>query len=356
MILLKTKTLALGYVLKDILYISLCSVLIAVVFILVTSNAFTTNIFIEYFLIAQCMGLSIGIPCTYAFYFFKPETPVTQLTLLTVCIVSGALLGTILASQIVDSKFPLLDGHIPIQMFIVAVILGFVISFVFVMYDNYATFKISAKDEKLKRVSIEKDKLNSDLKLLQAQVEPHFLFNTLSNILSLIDSDTPKGKKMLENLTQYLRTSLIQSRKPHNRLSDEIDMITNYLDIFKIRMDKRLSYEINIPDEVLAIYIPPMLIQPLVENAIKHGLEPKIDGGKINIRAQLKNGKLFIEIADTGMGIQENSNPGVGTGNIKKRLEALYGNNACISFEDVIPQGLKAIVEIPYEADHSHNR
>jgi sensor histidine kinase YesM len=186
-------------------------------------------------------------------------------------------------------------------------------------------------------------------------VEPHFLFNTLSNILSLIDHDTKKGKRMLEDLTQYLRTSLIQSRKPSNRLADEINMIKTYLDIFKIRMGNRLSYKIEIPNDILNLQIPPMIIQPLVENAVKHGLEPKIVGGDIRIKGFVKKNILTISVADTGMGIQENSASGVGTSNIRKRLKALYGDTASLYFEDMNPMGLKAIVEIPYEKNHSHH-
>ncbi|MCD4721650.1 MAG: histidine kinase [Desulfobacula sp.] len=351
MLLFKYHKLTLG----DILNISLCSLIIAMVFMLVTSEAFTFKIYFEYFLIAQCIGLCIGVPSIFISNYFRPVKPFYQFVLLTTCVLAGAISGSYIASPLTHHKFISFKGQIPSQMIIIAVILGFVISFGFVIYENYIAFKLSAKDEKLKRLSLEKEKLNADLKLLQAQVEPHFLFNTLSNILSLIDSDTKKGKKMLENLTQYLRTSLIQSRKPYNRLADEIYMIKTYLDIFKIRMGNRLSYGIDIPHDILKIQIPPMIIQPLVENAIKHGLEPKIDGGKIFLKAFVKKNVLTIEVADTGMGIQEKSASGVGTGNIKKRLKALYGENASLYFEDIRPMGLKAIVEIPYGKNNSHH-
>ncbi|MBU2455585.1 MAG: histidine kinase, partial [Proteobacteria bacterium] len=342
-------------VLKDILYISICSLAIAVVFMLLTSKNFSLKIYIEYLLISQCIGLSIGLPNLFAFHFLKPQKPFLQLILLTVCVVGGAILGSYFASHLVHHKFVALKGQIPPQMIIIAIILGFIISFGFVIYEKYSAFKLSANNEKLKRLSIEKEKLNTELKLLQAQVEPHFLFNTLSNILSLMDSDSKTGKQMLENLTQYLRTSLIQSRKPYNRLADEINMIKTYLDIFKIRMGDRLSYHIDIPDTLLDMQLAPMIIQPLVENAIKHGLEPKIEGGEIHLKAFLKHNVFTIEVADTGMGIQEKSASGVGTGNIKKRLKALYGDAASLCFEDMSPIGLKAIVEIPYATDHSHH-
>ncbi|MCK5348504.1 MAG: histidine kinase [Desulfobacula sp.] len=355
MILFEYGKLTWEHILKDILYISLCSFVIAIVFVLVTSQAFTFKIYFEYLLIAQCIGLCIGIPNIIAFHVLKPTKPFSQFALLTVCVMSGALLGSYFASHLIHHKFSSFKGQIPPQMFIIAVILGFMISFGFVIYEKYTAFKLSATNEKLKRLNLEKEKLNADLKLLQAQVEPHFLFNTLSNILSLIDHEPKRGKKMLENLTQYLRTSLIQSRKPSNRLADEINMIKTYLDIFKIRMGDRLSYKIDIPHDILNIQIPPMIIQPLVENAVTHGLEPKIDGGRVMIKAFQKINRLTIEVADTGMGIQEKSASGVGTGNIKKRLKALYGDTASLCFEDMNPMGLKAIVEIPHEKNHSHH-
>ncbi len=342
-----------GHVLKDILFTSFCSAVIAIVFMLVTSAEVTLKIYSEYFLIAQCIGLSIGIPCILAFQLLKPVKPSSQIILVTICVLFGSLFGSFLATRLVHREFASFHGQVHPQMILVGIILGFIISFGFVIYEKYINFKLSANEEKLKRISLEKEKLNADLKLLQAQVEPHFLFNTLSNILSLLEHDVVTGKKMLENLTQYLRTSLIQSRNPVNRLADEIDMIKTYLDIYKIRMGKRLSYEIDIPENVREIEIPPMILQPLVENAIKHGLEPKIEGGKIMIRAFLQNDTLTFEIADTGMGIKEKSAVGVGTGNIQKRLASLFKDKASLNFQDMTPAGLKAIVEIPCEKDHS---
>lgn len=349
------KPLTLGYILKDILIICLCSVLIAILFMMVTSKEITLKTFFEYFLIAQCMGLSIGVPCTLAFQYFKPERKISQLLLLTLCVILGSIMGSYIASHLIDHKFSAFKGQVPPQMIIVGTILGFTISFGFIIYEKYIAFKLSASEEKFKRTVLEKEKLNADLKLLQAQVEPHFLFNTLSNILSLLEHDPDTGKKMLENLTRYLRTSLIQSRKPFNRLGDEIDMIGTYLSIYSIRMGKRLAYDIDVPQTLWDIEIPPMILQPLVENAIKHGIEPKIQGGRIFIRARLEKGLLILEIEDTGMGIKEKSATGVGTGNIRKRLASLFGDRAGLMFEDMTPEGLKAIVEIPCETHHSHH-
>ncbi len=343
MLLLKNQKLTIKSIITDAVFTVSGSTTIAVVFFLLTAPTYSMKGFGLYFTIAQCIGFSIGTINTVFFAILKPKTPAKQIFLLTICVITGAALGSFLGLGVTGHRYISLS-----TMISVAIILGFIISFIYIILQNYTLAKLLAKDEKLKRFSLEKEKLKSDLKLLQAQVEPHFLFNTLSNILSLLDRDTAKGKQMLENLTQYLRTSLLQSRKKQNSLKDEISMIQTYLDIYKIRMKERLSYHIEIPDDLLNIQIPPMILQPLVENAIKHGLEPKIEGGKILISAFADKNKLFIEVADTGMGIQAKSAPGVGTGNIKQRLATLYNNNASLNFEDINPSGLKAIVEIPH--------
>jgi signal transduction histidine kinase len=346
----KYKKLTARHVLKDILIICLCSAVIALVFMLVTSAEMTLKIYFQYYLISQCIGLCIGLPTTFAFYILNPSKASSRIILMTACVLFGSFLGSFLASRFfIYDKFSAYQGQVPPKILLVAIILGFIISFGFIIYEKYVSFKLSANEEKLKRILIEKEKLNADLKLLQAQVEPHFLFNTLSNILSLLEHEPETGRQMLENLTQYLRTSLIQSRRPVNRLADEIDMIQTYLDIYKIRMGKRLSYTLDIPENVRNLEIPPMILQPLVENALKHGLEPKIEGGEIRIRACRKKDMLTLEISDTGMGIKEKSEAGVGTGNIRKRLASLFGGRASLSFEDMTPSGLKAIVEMPCE-------
>ena len=129
-------------------------------------------------------------------------------------------------------------------------------------------------------------------------MEPHFLFNTLSNILSLLDTDVPKGKKMLENLTRFLRTALVQSRRPENRLRDEIVLIRTYLDIFKIRMGERLTYKIDIPAELYETRVPPMILQPLVENAIYHGIELLPEGGDVIVTGKREGQYLEISVSN----------------------------------------------------------
>jgi len=205
------------------------------------------------------------------------------------------------------------------------------------------------REERLKRVTTQKQAAETRLRLLQAQIEPHFLFNTLSNIVSLIETDVEKGKSMLIDLTQYLRAALSKTRSDRVTLGQELELIKAYMQIYKVRMGDRLKFTVAIPDTLEEIKFPPMLIQPLVENSIKHGLEPKIEGGEITISACRTNQSVQIRIADTGLGLANMSEKGMGLTNISQRLESIYGNRGLLILEENEPQGLTAIIEVPYE-------
>ena len=211
-------------------------------------------------------------------------------------------------------------------------------------YISYAGSK--AREEHLKRITSERETAETKLRLLQAQIEPHFLFNTLSNVLSLLDTDVKKGQAMLLNLTQYLRLTLDKSRSKITTLEQELDTVSAYMNIHKVRMGDRLEFSIDVPDDLKKTPLPPMLIQPLVENAIKHGLEPKVAGGRIDVSINRENGILRIVIADTGEGISENDGDGVGLTNIRQRLISLYGKKATLILKQNTPNGVIAILEV----------
>jgi LytS/YehU family sensor histidine kinase len=135
-------------------------------------------------------------------------------------------------------------------------------------------------------------------------------------------------------------------------LSQELDVIRNYLDIFAVRMGDRLDYVIDVPDNIRDCRIPPLFIQPLVENAVKHGLEPSVSGGTVTIEGIRDGNSIRIIVSDSGVGINEKSGgSGIGLANIRKRLELLYGSRGRLGLEENKPCGIKAIIEIPYETD-----
>jgi LytS/YehU family sensor histidine kinase len=241
-------------------------------------------------------------------------------------------------------------------MIILGLLFGSIISYFFVTRETISTTKALVQEERIKRLTSEKKAVEGNLKLLQAQIEPHFLFNTLSNILSLLETDLDKGKHMLEDLIHYLRMSLSKTRGETSTIDQEVEMIRAYMSIFQVRMGDRLNYKIDVQDKIKGIQFPPMLIQPLVENAIKHGLEPKIEGGEVGIIGK-ENGEIIrLEITDTGVGFYEESEPGTGLTNIRERLKSLYGDKGRLILEENRPCGLKAIIEVPYARDQSHHR
>ena len=182
----------------------------------------------------------------------------------------------------------------------------------------------------------DRERATAELKTLRAQVEPHFLYNTLSNVVSLIEREPKTAKHMTERLIGYLRHTLDASRREHATVGDELEIIADYLEILRIRMGERLWYSLEASDAVRAMPLSPMLLQPLVENAIKHGLEPKIEGGNVTVSARVEEGALRIEVADTGLGFgvaTDTSGSGSGLANVRARLKALYGDTAKLTID-----------------------
>jgi signal transduction histidine kinase len=190
------------------------------------------------------------------------------------------------------------------------------------------------------------------LRALQAQIEPHFLYNTLANVLSLIDTQPAQASHMLGRFIDYLRASLTASRAEHATLGAELDLAAAYLDVLGARMGVRLRYRIEADCAARAVRIAPMLLQPIVENAVMHGLEPKVDGGEIVLRARLDGQAVRIEVADSGAGLTvKPARPGGGVGlaNLRSRLRSLYGHGAEVQLLENLPCGVIVRVLLPLE-------
>lgn len=188
----------------------------------------------------------------------------------------------------------------------------------------------------------------AQLQTLQAQVEPHFLFNTLAAVEHLTETDPPRATAMLQHLIAFLRGSLPDMREQNTSLGREVDLCQSYLAIMQIRMEDRLTVSIDVPESLRGLSFPPMMLQSLVENSIKHGLEPKPEGGAIAISARLQDGRLRVTVADSGLGIAENVPQGIGLGNIRDRLKRLYGNAAALILAPNAPAGAHITIEIPH--------
>ncbi|MEP6608471.1 MAG: sensor histidine kinase [Burkholderiaceae bacterium] len=189
--------------------------------------------------------------------------------------------------------------------------------------------------ERAKSAELQRQAVDAQLRSLQAQIEPHFLFNTLANVVSLIDTAPDKARVMLERLIELLRASLAASRSDRTTLGQEAALIAAYLDILSIRMGERLSYTIDVPKELQDARIPPLSLQPLVENSIKHGLEPKLAGGSVRLVARAADGTLQLDVEDDGLGFTPQSGAGVGLSNLRDRMFSLYGEKARLVVEEL---------------------
>ena len=198
---------------------------------------------------------------------------------------------------------------------------------------------------------LSKQAIEAELKLMQAQVEPHFLFNTLASVQFLTETDPPGANRMLGHLLAYLRTALPQLRSNSSTLGQEMELAKAYLSIMEMRMGARLEFVIDVPAELGAYRFPPMLLLSLVENAIKHGIEPMAEGGTIRLEARRRGDRLLVSVRDTGPGLREKIGNGVGLSNLRERLQALYPGGGRFSLEDALPHGAVATIEIPVDAE-----
>jgi Histidine kinase len=209
-------------------------------------------------------------------------------------------------------------------------------------------------DQRIAKERAEMDRALTDAKLakLQAQIEPHFLYNTLANAQLLTRSDPQRADVMLGNLIIYLRNTLPQSGETDavslSTLGREIERSRAYLEILKIRMGARLSFEIDVADSLANIPFAPMIVQTLVENAIKHGLEPKLGGGSILICASRAGSGVKLSVSDNGVGLKGGtSGTGLGLKNMRERLRLTYGDAASLSLSLNVPSGMVATITIP---------
>ena len=197
---------------------------------------------------------------------------------------------------------------------------------------------------------LERTALEARMQALQAQIEPHFLFNTLGSIDQLIQTDPARASKMQQSLIRYLRSALPQMRDGSRpTLGQQVDLSSAYLEIMGMRMEERLQSVVNVPEGLKSAIFPSMMLQTLVENAIKHGLEPRASGGKVEISGEIVDGQLAVHVLDNGIGFAPKSDSGVGLANIRERLKVLYQGRAELIISVPPVGGTMATIKVPYE-------
>ncbi|WP_373974875.1 histidine kinase [Chitinibacter sp. SCUT-21] len=302
-------------------------------------------------LISHCIGFSIGV----LHYLLSWGTPRMGWNWRTpTSVILGVFLGFKVAHWLGAPDvfgYMLQKPEVQWRGFAFSLIVSFVACAFFVIFYHSLSYKNQLETAKRQQAEAKQAEISAQLAMLQAQIEPHFLFNTLANIHSLISIDAPRAKIMLENLNDYLRASLSRTRQAQTSLADEMALIRALLSISQIRLGERLQYQIDIPDELLTAQLPPLLLQPLVENALEHGIEPAIDGGQITISAQLSPDaqNLILRVSDTGQGLKDSGSSGIGLANVRGRLTTLYGEQGQLQLSPNAPHGVIAQLSFPYQ-------
>jgi sensor histidine kinase YesM len=295
-------------------------------------------------MMSQCIGCSIGGMCTLAGRALAPG-PGRSLAIIAaipVGVAIGLSLGVALAG-VGWSAWPALAW----QAVTIGVTLGVAGTGFFYLRERNLVLAAEVRQRENHRLEAEKQMLAAQLRMLQAQIEPHFLFNSLANVAALIETDPKLAGSLLDALIRYLRSSLVRTRAEGGTLGDEVALLTAYLDVLTIRMGKRLTYAFAIDPALLALPFPPMLLQPLVENAIRHGLEPKVAGGRVTVSARRQANSLQIFVSDDGLGFASVPGEGIGLANVRARLAAIYGPAARL---DLIPEthgGVTVALDLP---------
>jgi sensor histidine kinase YesM len=308
-------------------------------------RAFSNNM-----LISNAIGFSFWLVLSFLGPFMRRINRQSFI----VVVVAYAVLGT----GITTASFfliSLLPGYSGMQQwvgtprqfatsFALSLCISAVLAFIWRRRVNELSGQIDLAEERERASAAERAAAEASLRALQAQIEPHFLFNTLANVTGLIHTQPDKAKQMLEQFIAYLRATLAATRDHETTIADDFETMKTFLSILQIRMGDRLKVRFDLPDDLRDAAIPPMLLQPLVENAIKHGLEPKMDGGEVALIAKRVGNKIAITVADTGLGFQNSASNGIGLKNVRERVKQLYGDAGSVSIEENQPCGTRITI------------
>lgn len=293
----------------------------------------------------------------YLFYFFASlliwflaiYTLKNKKTILQIVVV--AILIPIVVYFIRESRYAFMDSISADRFRGAGTIWDWYIPTLFMMIQFGCFFAYRYFKENQKKIKLEGElrnaALRSELSAIKAQLNPHFLYNIFNTISASVPAENEKTRRMIAELSDLFRYQLKASQTELVPLKEELEFVKKYLDLEKERFQERLQIEIDVDDAILNEMVPPMLLQPLVENSVKHGLSSLIDGGKISISIHKKNNRLLFEISDSGVGIKDKNNAfdkGVGLNNTRLRLEKMY--ESTLQLKDNSPQGLKVRFEI----------
>jgi sensor histidine kinase YesM len=349
--------------LRDFIFTLVFNSLIAVFFTAIASmfsgkSIDLWNVFRINFIISNCIGFTMG----YAMHFLtrflsmrklltgKPSLGVTALYMLVA--IGCTLVGYTIAAALLGWSNWKVWLFTPANIAVISVfcmVISVIVMLVMQASHSRLQTESSAATAEAELERSKKELATAELKTLRAQVEPHFLYNSLAHVTTLIDQDPAKAKLMVERLIALLRSNVEGSRDNVSTLGRELAGVENYLGILKIRMGARLEFSVNADDAARSVIVPPMVLQPLVENAIKHGIEPKIDGGRIEVEADVVGNAARIVIRDNGLGFGAANTASTGTGlaNLKARLKATCGDKAKLTIGETPGGGVTITLTLP---------
>lgn len=299
---------------------------------------------------SQCIGLSIWALIEGSLQWLVTDWSQQWrrlVVLVPLAVVSGYLIGTLTADTLLHTDSLVYLAEEPRKfwgLLVMSLGVGIAMTYFFLSRAQLAAER--QRTEVAQRLAAQ-----SRLKLLEAQLEPHMLFNTLANLHMLIGADPGRAQTMLDHLIAYLRATLSASRSADHTLEQEFARLRDYLELMAVRMGARLQFRLDLPAPLRTLAVPPLLLQALVENSIVHGLEPKVEGGSIVISARLDGELLCLEVADTGLGIDADATPqegkGFGLSQVRERLSTLYGALGTMNFVAAQAGGTVATITFP---------
>ncbi len=243
------------------------------------------------------------------------------------------------------SSGPRLTGFFVIT--ITALLLGLLIALTAQLREREARSRALELQVQLQQSRLEKQSVDAQLSLLQAQIEPHFLFNTLANVQALVETNSPRAAPVLRSLQAYLRAAMPRLHRGRSTLGDELGLVRAYLELMQMRMPDRLQFSLNMDPALLGADFPAMAMLTLVENAVRHGIDPSESGGQISVGGSVEGPGALLWVQDSGVGLSDTTEPGTGLRNLRTRLEAFFGADARLDLLETQPHGLRAEIRLP---------
>ena len=304
---------------------------------------------------SHCIGICIWCLMAVASYFWlrEPRQQWRRLFLIVpLAVVLGFFVGVYGAAMLLSQQVQGFWSQHPrevLGLLLMSLAAGGTLTYYFMSREQIAAANADMAYAAAQTESARRQATESRLMLLQSQLEPHMLFNTLANLRALIGTDPLAATAMLDHLNAYLRATLNASRASSHSLQTEFDRLRDYLELIAVRMGPRLRYSLELPDALAQLPIPPLLLQPLVENAIKHGLEPKVEGGSLSVGARFMAGTLILEVSDSGIGLATDfdSTRGFGLAQVRERLATTYGDQGLLTLQSDASSGTRAQVSLP---------